>query len=170
MTADSNPTRRHVLRTGVALGASALAAGAVGTAVANPGMGDERGNGRSFGRVYANGTLWRTNVVHVLDDRPHPEDKLYFLHDGTKPIVARADVSATQASPFVSEAAPGDRDWNGGKWVTYSASVTDIDAFNDDAPLASDESILDADYVDVTLGNPGFGPPNYFICPLNGRA
>ncbi|MEF8843513.1 MAG: hypothetical protein V5A62_18120 [Haloarculaceae archaeon] len=168
MIDDSEHTRRNVLRTGAALGVAGL--GTVGRVAANPGKGDEKGNGRTFGRVYANDVLWRTNVVKTLDERPDPGDRIYFLHDGTWPIVANGDVSADQGSPFVSESAPGDRDWNGGKWVHYNAEVTDVDAFNEDAPLASAEDVLDADYIEVNLGRPGFGPPNFFVCPLNGRA
>ncbi len=170
MTDDSEHTRRTVLRTGAALGVAGLGLGTVGTVAANPGRGDEQGNGRSFGRVYANDVLWRTNVVKTLDERPDPEDRIYFLHDGSGPIVANEDASEEQKSPFVSESAPGDQDWNGGKWVHFSAEVTDIDAFNADAPLTNDTDVLDADYIEVTLGRPGFGPPDFFICPLNGRA
>lgn len=170
MTNDSDPTRRRVLRTGAALGASGLVLGAVGTATANSRNGDERGNGRSFGAVYANDVRWRTHVVHVLDERPDPEDRIYFLHDGSQPIVTNSAATDAQVSPFVSESAPGDRDWSGGKWVHYSAEVTDVSAFNDDAPLTNDRDVLDAEYIDVTLGRPGFGPPEFFICPLNGRA
>lgn len=162
-------SRRSIIRTGAALGATALGLGTTGAA-ANPGEGADTGNGKQFGRVYANDVLWRTNVVNVLDDRPDPEDKIYFLHDGSKPIVARGDVSAAQQSPFVSESAPGDRDWNGGQWTHFSAEVTDVEAFNEDAPLTSATEILSKNYVEVTLGRPGFGPPNYFVCPLNGRA
>jgi hypothetical protein len=170
MQRDHTTTRRRVLRTGAALGAAGLGLSAVGTTGANAGKGDEKGEGASFGRVYANGTLWRTKVATVLDDRPDPEDKIYFLHDGSGPIVANENASDAQASPFVSESAPGDRDWNGGQWTHVSAEVTDVDAFNDDAPLASASEVLGKDYIDVTLGRPGFGPPNYFVCPLNGRA
>ncbi|MEF8857064.1 MAG: hypothetical protein V5A16_06540, partial [Haloplanus sp.] len=56
-------------------------------AAANPGQGDDRGNGTDFGRVYANDVLWRTNVVTVLDERPDPEDRIYFLHDGSGALV-----------------------------------------------------------------------------------
>jgi hypothetical protein len=159
-----------VLRTGAVLGSAGVGLVVSGTAAANPGKGDDKGNGKAFGRVYANDVLWRTNVVNVLDERPDPEDKIYFLHDGTQPIVASADASGDQKSPFVSESAPGDQDWNGGKWTHFSAEVTDVDAFNEDAPLTNDADVLDKSYITVTLGRPGFGPPNYFICPLNGRA
>jgi hypothetical protein len=169
MTGESTRTRRTVLKTGLALGAMGVGLGA-GAAAANPGKGDETGNGTSFGRVYANGTLWRTNVATVLDDEPDPSDAIYFLHDGNGPIVANENASAAQLSPFVSESAPGDRDWNGGQWVHYSAEVTDVDAFNDDAPFTTDAAVLDATYIEVSLGRPGFGPPDFFVCPLNGRA
>ncbi|WP_254272711.1 hypothetical protein [Haloarcula marina] len=161
---EPTPTRRTVLRAGAALAVAATGVSVAGAAAA------QNGNGREFGRVYANGELWRTTVVRVLDERPDPEDRLYFLHDGQQAIVANGDVSDDQLSPFVSESAPGDRDWNGGKWVTYSAEVTDVDAFNDDAPVASDEDVLDADYIDTEEGTTDFGPPEYFICPLTGRA
>jgi hypothetical protein len=163
-------TRRHVLRTGAALGLGGAGLLTTGTAAANPGQGDETGGGKEFGRVYANDVLWRTNVVNVLDERPDPEDKIYFLHDGSAPIVANDDTSDDQRSPFVSESAPGDEDWNGGQWTHFSAEVTDIDAFNEDAPLTNAGAVLDADYIEVTLGRPGFGPPDFFVCPLNGRA
>lgn len=164
MTDDVHATRRRVLRLSTALGAASVGITATGAAAAN------EGQGRSFGRVYANGDLWRTLVAEVLDDEPDPSDAIYFLHDGSGPIVANPAASAAQQSPFVSESAPGDRDWNGGQWVHFGAEVTDIDAFNADAPLDSATEVLNADYVEVTKGRPGFGPPNYFICPLNGRA
>ncbi|PSQ15811.1 hypothetical protein BRD00_12395 [Halobacteriales archaeon QS_8_69_26] len=166
MTNDNSRTRRRVLRQWAALPGGLALGSAVGATNATA----RNDNARDFGRVYANGTLWRTNVVTVLDDRPDPEDRIYFLHDGDGPIVANPDASGAQASPFVSESAPGDRDWNGGKWTHFSAEVTDVEAFNADAPLDTAEAVLDAGYVDVSLGRPGFGPPNYFICPLNGRA
>ncbi|MFB6250578.1 MAG: hypothetical protein ABEI27_02640 [Halobellus sp.] len=166
MIENRQSTRRRVLRTGATLGAAAVGLSVPGTAAANPGNGD----GKEFRRVYANDVLWRTNVVKVLDDRPDPEDKIYFLHDGKQPIVANESASDEQLSPFVSESAPGDRDWNGGQWTHFSAAVTDVEAFTDDAPLTSASEILDKDYIEVTLGRPGFGPPNYFVCPLNGRA
>lgn len=155
---------------GAVLGSASVGLGVSGTAAANPGKGNDKGNGKTFGRVYANDVLWRTNVVKVLDERPDPEDKIYFLHDGTQPIVANEDASGDQKSPFVSESAPGDKDWNGGQWTHFSAEVTDVDAFNEDAPLASASDVLEKEYIEVTLGRPGFGPPNFFICPLNGRA
>ncbi|WP_227133696.1 hypothetical protein [Halorubellus salinus] len=162
----THSTRRRVL----AIAAATAATGAVSTVTATPGKGDERGNARSFGAVYANDVLWRTNVVEVLDSEPSRSDAIYFLHDGTQPIVGNSSADDAQLSLFVSESAPGGRDWNGGQWVHYSAEITDLDAFNADAPLTRDTDVLDTDYIDVTKGRPSFGPPNYFICPLNGNA
>ncbi|MFB6101904.1 MAG: hypothetical protein ABEJ73_05000 [Haloplanus sp.] len=170
MSDSTDCTRRRVLRTGGLLGAATLGVTTTGVSVATPGKGDDRGNGKTFGRVYANDDLWRTNVVTVLDDRPDPEDNIYFLNDGGQSIVDNGDASDAQQSPFVSESAPGDTDWNGGQWTHFSATVTDVDAFNDDAPLTNADAVLEKGYIEVTLGNPGFGPPDYFVCPLNGRA
>lgn len=159
-----------MLRSGAALGVGGLGLALAAPAAANPGRGDERGNGTTFGRVYANDVLWRTHVVKILEERPDPEDRIYFLHDGERAIVDTEDASDDQQSPFVSESAPGDQDWNGGKWTHFSAEVTDIDAFNADAPLTNAEAVLEKPYIEVTLGRPDFGPPDFFICPLNGRA
>lgn len=52
----------------------------------------------------------------------------------------------------------------------FAAEVTDLDAFNADAPLTNADDVLDKPDIEVTLGRPGFGPPDFFICPLNGRA
>ena len=170
MSLNDDTTRRRFLRTGVAAGLAGVGLSATGSAAGNPGNGDEKGQGKEFGRVYANDVLWRTNVVKTLDERPDPEDKIYFLHDGSQPIVAKEDASDDQRSPFVSESAPADRDWNGGQWTHFSAEVADVSAFNEDSPLTSAEDILDKEYIEVSLGRPGFGPPNFFVCPLNGRA
>lgn len=150
-------TRRRVLRTGVTLGAAGFGLIGAGSATAEP----------AFGRVWANDVLWRTKVATVLDERPDPEDKIYFLHDGNEPITKRV---RTQGSPFVSESAPGDEDWNGGQWTHFSAEVTDVNKFEMDAPLTSEADVLGKSYIDITIGRPGFGPPNYFVCPLNGQA
>lgn len=156
-------TRRTVLKTSA--GALALSVGATA------GVAAKSSNAKSFGRVFANDTLWRTNVVKKLDEKPDPQDVLYFVNDGSGP--------AQTPSPFVSETAPGDQDYNGGKWVTYSAEVVDADAFADVAPLTSESDVVSAaddGVIELSEGRAtnddgeAFGPPAYFICPLNGRA
>jgi hypothetical protein len=174
MTDDSEHTRRTVLRTGAALGVAGLGLGTVGTVAANPGRGDEKGNGKSFGRVWANGYLYRTNVVKVLDSEPDPSDVIYFINDGTSASLPPEGTEVNGgASPFVSESAPGDRDWNGGQWVHYSAQLPEGETL--DEPLTSEADVLAAvedEKLTISKGRPDIpgAPPNYFICPLNGRA
>lgn len=152
--------RRDVLKTGgLLVGGLALGVGGSGTALA--GKGNDRGT--QFGRIWANDTLYTTNVVKPLDSRPKNEDRLYFVHDGSQGLQAA-----------VSETAPGDTDYNGGKWTHFNALVTDTAAYEANAPLTNDADVLaaDGDYLDVSLGRPDFegAPPNYFLCPLTGVA
>jgi hypothetical protein len=145
------PTRRHGPRAGAAL----LATGVTTTAPASPRKGDGTGNGKAFGRVEASGTLWRANVVTTLDGEPDPGDALDVLHDGSGLVVGDREVGDREASPFVSESAPGDQDWNGGQWVHCSIEIIDIDVFNAVAPLAREADVLRASPLEVTLGRPG---------------
>ena len=166
-------TRRRVLRTGTAALAATVSLGTLGTAAANPGKGDDKGQGTRFGRVWANGVLYRTNVVRVLDSEPEPSDVIYFINDGTAASLPPNGGVNAGGSPFVSESAPGDRDWNGGQWVHYSAQLADGETL--DEPLTSESAGLDAaanGTLTITKGRPDItgAPPNYFICPLNGRA
>jgi hypothetical protein len=163
MSDDIQRTRRAVLKGTAAVGLAGIGLTSVGGAAADP---IARGE---FGRVWAKETLYRTNVVHVLDSRPDPEDKIYFLHDGKRPVVA-TEAGSAQGSPFVSETEPGDRDYNGGQWTHISAEVTDLAAFSATAPITSAAEIMEADFIETQVGRPGFGPPNYFVCPLNGKA
>ncbi|WP_211226041.1 hypothetical protein [Haloplanus natans] len=101
--------------------------------------------------------------MKTLDERPDPGDKIYLVHDGSGRIDENAAASDDQASPFVSESAPGDGDWNGGKWTHFAAEATDVEAFNED-------DLLDTSYIEVTLGRPGFGLSDFFVCQLDGRA
>ncbi|MFC7131831.1 MULTISPECIES: hypothetical protein [Salinibaculum] len=167
----TNPTRREVLRASAAIGAVGL--GATGTAVAAPGKGDEQGNGKIFGRVWANDVLYRTNVVKVLDDEPQASDVIYFVNDGTTASLPPNGGVNGGGSPFVSESAPGDRDWNGGQWVHYSAQLADGVTLSE--PLTSESDVLaaeEAGQLTISKGRPDIAgaPPNFFVCPLNGRA
>ena len=166
-------TRRRVLQTGAAAVAATAGLGTLGTVAANPGKGDENGQGKSFGRVWANGVLYRTNVVKVLDEEPVPGDVIYFVNDGTGASLPPNGGVNGGGSPFVSESAPGDQDWNGGQWVHYSAQLAD--GVTLDEPLTSEADVLAAkkdDILTIEKGRPDItgAPPNYFICPLNGRA
>ncbi|MFT4949737.1 MAG: hypothetical protein ACI9CA_001878 [Natronomonas sp.] len=170
---EKRQTRRSILRTGAALGTASLTLGAAGAVTAAPGKGDEKGNGKEFGRVWANDVLWRTNVVQVLDEEPDPSDAIYFVNDRTRGSLPPNGGVNTDASPFVSESAPGDRDWNGGQWVHYSAQLADGVTLEE--PLTSESDILAAERagkLTTSKGRPDIegAPPNFFVCPLNGRA
>jgi hypothetical protein len=152
--------RRDVLKTGgLLVGGLALGVGGTGTALAGKG----NDTGKQFGLIWANDVPYATNVVKPLDSRPKNEDQLYFVHDGSQGL-----------QPAVSETAPGDTDYNGGKWTHFNALVTDMTKYEANAPLTNDADVLaaDGDYLDVSLGRPDFegAPPNYFLCPLTGVA
>jgi len=96
---NDDTSRRRVLRTGAAALAAGTGLGAVGSATASNG---ENGNGKQFGRVWANGVLWRTNVVTVLDEEPDPGDVIYFVNDGTAaslPPTAASTTAVRRSSP-----------------------------------------------------------------------
>jgi len=165
---DSDISRRTVLRTSGAALAAATGVGAAG------GVAAKNDNGKQFGRVWANDTLWRTNVVNVLDDEPDPSDRIYFVNDGTPASLPPGETAVNGGgSPFVSESAPGDRDWNGGQWVHYSAQLPEGETLNE--PLTSEADVqaaADAGTLTISKGRPDIAgaPPNFFVCPLNGRA
>lgn len=164
---DSDMSRRTVLRTGGAALAAATGLGTVGSVAA------KNDNGKQFGRVWANDVLWRTNVVKVLDEEPDPSDVIYFVNDGTTASLPPNGGVNGGGSPFVSESAPGDRDWNGGQWVHYSAQLPEGETL--DEPLTSEADVLaaaEAGTLTISKGRPDIAgaPPNFFICPLNGRA
>jgi hypothetical protein len=166
-------TRRRVLRTGAAAMAATAGLGTLGTVAANPGKGDDKRQGKRFGRVWANDVLYRTNVVKTLDEKPEPNDVIYFVNDGTPASLPPNGGVNGGGSPFVSESAPGDRDWNGGQWVHYSARLADDVTL--DEPLTSAAEVLAAEAdgkLTISSGRPDIdgAPPNFFICPLNGRA
>jgi hypothetical protein len=156
-------TRRRVLELAAAAGATAL----VGTAAAKPD--DKLNPGEPFGRVYANGDLWRTNVVRKSDEQFDPDDALFFVHGGDPAAGGDGPLQ-----PAVSESAPGDRDWNGGRWTHYGTEVVDRQTYEAEyRPITSESELRaaeDAGVVKVTKGRPFAGaPPNFFLCPLTGR-
>ena len=163
-------SRRAVLRTGAALAATGVGLGTLGTAAASNGRSE---NAKQFGRVWANGSLYRTNVVKVLDSEPVPGDVIYFVNDGTPQSLPPNGGVNGGGSPFVSESAPGDQDWNGGQWVHYSVQLKP--GVTLDEPLTSEAEVMKAaedELLTISKGRPDItgAPPNFFICPLNGRA
>jgi hypothetical protein len=154
-------SRRTVLRgTGVALGALALGAGAAGSAAANPGAPSQDG------AIYGRDKLWRTKFTAELpapnDHNRGSFDDLYFIvHDGG-PVQLP-----------LSEAAPGDTEYNGGRWVSETSVVLDWETYEEEyQPITNAEAFHEAVMAGVlsepTLGAPGTPPvrPDYFQCPL----
>jgi hypothetical protein len=109
--------------------------------------------------IYADGEAWGTKVTTPL---PAPEgavehsfNKLYVFTNG-----------ANGQLP-VSDAAPGNPAYRGGRWETWTAT------WADDVPhaipvLMSEEEILfhvGLGHLTIVKGSPG-GPPPYFSCPL----
>lgn len=148
--AQPNPTtdssRRRFLRlASTAAGAIAVGGVATGTAAA-----DASNNPAMPGRVYADG---RTFATRGLTDLPPPKgnnvhsfDEIYHFTNGA------------EGQLDVAEAAPGERDFNGGRW-----SVTMVEWTIDDPPVVkSDDEIHEhAEYITVLQEG-----ARYFECPL----
>jgi len=175
MTDDTNQTRhlsrRRLLRTGALIsGAAVLGLGVTSSAAAAPGKPD------FSPRIWGDGEQWGTKVTGVIR---HPNeqslDKFFVLtvKDGVN-----GDVPEGQLP--VSEAAPGNPAYNGGRWWTYVAAWTQsgLDAHGSPLPLltrygpADDpNSILfhaNLGHIEISEGPPdGDGaPPEYFRCPM----
>lgn len=118
------------------------------------------------GDVYANGQAYGTKFTTALKgprgDNSHSFDALYAVTNG-----------ASGQLP-VAEAAPGDRDFNGGRWSVQTATWTDeaLATYGSALPvLTSDDELLAkqaAGLLTVTAGAPDApgAPPDYFQCPL----
>ena len=113
--------------------------------------------------LYADGELWGTKFTTVLpahnDHNIQSFDKLFVIVNG-----APGQLS-------VAEAAPGNPDYNGGRWFTHTAMWTDEGmAAHDPLPvlMSYDEIMLhhDLGYLEITQGSFNGGPPDYFQCPL----
>lgn len=154
-TFQTDPTRRRFLRTtGGLTGAVALGVGATGVGVTQKPAFNEQ--------IYADGVAWGTKGVTTL---PPPTDKnaqsfddLIFIVDGTAPPVQLP----------VSEAGPRNRDYNGGRWVSKTIDVSDLDSVRtirdyDDFSAAEISAFQDGAPVDGQ-GDPF--RPDYFECPL----
>ena len=116
-------------------------------------------------RVYGDGVAWGTKGTTVL---PAPNqynrqsfDALYVITNSNNP----------QGQLPVSEAAPGNPDYNGGRWFTHTVEWT-ADAFHDlgIVPiLKSYDDIMEQEslgHIIITPGSFPGGPDVYFQCPL----
>ena len=115
--------------------------------------------------LYADGEVWGTKATTTL---PPPNehnlqsfDMLFVITNG-----------APGQMP-VGEAAPGNRNYNGGRWFTQTVMWTadGMDYYDEEGVpvLMSYEEIeynYDMGYLEINPGSPAGGPPDYFQCPL----
>ncbi len=140
------------------LAALAFALIPAGSVLANPGQPNFSGG------VYGDGQLWGTKGAAALpglnSHNAQSFDQLFVFTNG-----------AVGQLP-VSEAAPGNPAFNGGRWYTHTASWTaaGLAAYGGDLPvLTSYAAILhqiDLGNLTVMAGSPAGGPPAFFECPL----
>lgn len=127
------------------------------------GLGNKAPN---FGeRVYADGEAWGTKGTTTL---PAPNgknnqsfDKLFVIINSNNP----------EEQLPVGEAAPGNRDYNGGRWFTHTVEWTQagFDAHGTVPVLKSYDDIMlhyGLGHLEIMEGSPAGGPPAYFQCPL----
>lgn len=161
-TRPNDPTRRRVLRAGGVAGAAVLGLAGAGAAAADP---------PDFSsRVYGDGETWGTKVTGVIENpNEHSLDGFYVITNSNNP----------GAQLPVSEAAPGNPAYNGGRWATQTVMWTES-GFEDHGtvpiltrygPADDPESILfheNLGHLEITGGSPGGqgAPPDFFRCPL----
>jgi hypothetical protein len=112
--------------------------------------------------IYADGVAWSKKGLGTL---PAPNERMMRSFD-------RLYLIEGQAMP-VSEAGPGNPDYNGGRWATQAARWTEeaLSHYGDDLPVLTrfgpvedPESILyHLEAGDLVLVA---GSPSYFECPL----
>ena len=113
--------------------------------------------------IYADGEVWGTKGTA---DLPPPNE--HNLQSFDKLFMFVGETGPGQLP--VAEAAPGNPNYNGGRWFAYTVSWTDefIDA-NDPLPvlMSYDDIMYYEDNGDLTTapGSPG-GTSTYFQCPL----
>jgi hypothetical protein len=165
---ESTVSRRRVLRTGGALaGLGVLGVSASGSAAAS-------GKPDFSPRLWGDGDQWGTKVTGVISNpNEHSLDKLFVVRPPSGGSLPAGQLP-------VSDAAPGNPDYNGGRWWTHVAQWTEagLQAHGPEMPLltrygpADDfESIALHEalgHIEITEGSPGgpMAPPDYFRCPL----
>jgi len=136
-----------------------LALAIAGPAAANPGK-------PNFGAaLYGDGQVWGTKGAAAI---PAPNahnlqsfDKLFVVTNSNNP--------GTQLP--VAEAAPGNPNFNGGRWFTHTVTWTQagFDAHGIVPILKSYDDVMlhySLGHLTIAAGSPAGGPPPYFECPL----
>jgi hypothetical protein len=128
--------------------------------------------GQAFASPPDRPTIWvdgeRYNAIVPLS--PHGTVQFRHVPDATVPDVANLEttddlyvVFSNTVTPLVSDAAPGDRDYNGGRWLPRE--VTPIGA-GPATELTSDEEIMAAAAAGlVSISAPG----DAFLCPITSK-
>jgi len=118
--------------------------------------------------IYVDGEAWGTKVTTELPapkgNNAHSFQPLYVFSNGVPEQL------------LVATAAPGDKDYRGGRWETWTATwIEDLphpkvelvsfeERFPDD--FGSIEFHVNLGHIDLEKGSPGPPPPDYFSCPL----
>lgn len=139
-------TRRRILKTGaLALGGAALGVGASTTAAA--------GKPNFEAGFWGDDSRWGTKVNDTLPEPRNKDslDRLFFVrHDD-------------QVVPL-AEAAPGNPDYNGGRWWSHTVTVEDESAI--DFPITSNDELRNLPDGAVTITPGEENHPTFFSCPL----
>lgn len=114
--------------------------------------------------IYADGDAYGTKAVAIL---PAPNakniqsfDKLFVITNGAEGQLP------------VAEAAPGNSDYNGGRWYTQTVTWTEEGMTAHGANLPVLTSMADVmfhaslGHLDIQAGTFDGGPPAFFVCPL----
>ena len=136
------------------------------TLLLNANAGQPPGTQPNFGpALYADGETFGTKGVTVLpapnEHNVHSFDVLYVITNSNNP---RNQVP-------VAEAAPGNPDYNGGRWFTHTVEWTAAGFMTHGLVpiLKSQADVLDQyalGHLVITPGSFALGPPVYFECPL----
>lgn len=119
--------------------------------------------------IYADGVAWGTKVTTTL---PAPNDHNLQSYDIFYVIVADSPDDLDPMQLPVSDAGPRNRNYNGGRWFTHTATWTEAGYLAHGTPLPllkSYEDIMfhvELGHIEITPGSPVGGPPAYFSCPL----
>ena len=115
--------------------------------------------------IYADGEAWGTKVTTEL---PAPKGNNLKSFDQFF-VITNSNNPGTQLP--VAEAAPGNREYNGGRWWTQTVEWTQA-GFDDHGTvpilMSYDDIMLHQSlgHLQITPGSPGVDPPPYFSCPL----
>lgn len=138
-----------------------LALTAVGAASANPGKPNFTPS------LYGDGEVWGTKGTTALPapngNNAHSFDKLFAIINSNNP----------DGQLPVAEAAPGNPEYNGGRWATQTVQWTQagFDAHGTVPVLTSYAEVMvhyNLGHLTITPGSPDpvNGPPDYFQCPM----